>query len=212
MTMADKDMTASEAAILLVLMVEAREVLNTELVQWYGLNVRKEQRDNLEQQKYITSKDSGRTKALLLTDKGWLRVREDLDFTLRGAGALSSALTALHATLRGRVLARTGCANLTEFFSSTDYSAPAGQNLRPRIISAYDALADEPKAWVNLRRLRPFFADVPRDDLDQALRALLKEEGVNIAPEPNRRLLTEADTEAALDVGGQEKHLLAIGV
>jgi hypothetical protein len=210
--MADDDMTASEGAILLVLMAEAREVLNTELIELYGLDVRKGPREKLKDLKYIASRKSGRTNALLLTDEGWLKVHEDLDFTLRGAGALGSALTALHATLRSRVLARAGCANLGELFSSTDLRAPAKQELRSRIISAYDALADEPKAWVNLRRLRPFFADMSRDDLDEALRRLVEEEGVNVAPEPNRRLLTEADTAAALRVGGQENHLLAIGV
>ena len=210
--MASDDMTASEGAILLALMAEAREVLNTELTILYGLDVRKEQRENLKNLKYIASRKSGRTNALLLTDEGWRRVQEDLDFNLRGAGALGSALKALHATLRGRLLARAGCANLVELFALADLRAPAKQELRPRIISAYDALADEPKAWVNLRRLRPFFADVPRDDLDEALHRLIEEDDVNVAPESNRRLLTEADGEAALRVGGQENHLLAIGV
>lgn len=210
--MADDDMTASDGAILLVLMAEAREVLNTELTKLYGLDVRKEQREKLYDLKYIARRRSGRTYALQLADKGWLRVQDDLDFKLRGAGALSSALTALHATLRGRIVARAGCANLVELFASADLRAPTKQELRPRIISAYEALAEQPKAWVNLRRLRPFFADVPRDYLDEALHRLIEEDDVNVAPESNRRLLTKADTEAALLVGGQENHLLAIGV
>ncbi|MDI6105705.1 hypothetical protein QLQ12_44710 [Actinoplanes sp. NEAU-A12] len=210
--MADDDMTASEGAILLVLMVEAREVLNTELTEKYGLNVRKAQRENLMDLKFIASRRSGSTNTLLLTDEGWRRVRKDLDFKLRGAGALGSALTALHAALRGRILTRAGCANLGELFAAADLRAPAQQELRLRIISAYDALADEPKAWVSLRRLRPFFADVSREDLDDALRRLVNEEGVDVTPEPSRRLLTEADIEAALRVGGQDNHLLAIGV
>ncbi|BCY09804.1 hypothetical protein [Actinoplanes sp. L3-i22] len=210
--MVDDDLTASDGAILLVLMVEAREVLNTELAELYGLDVRKGPREKLEKLKYIASRKSGRTNALLLTDEGWLRVREDLDFTLRGAGALGSALKALHAAIRNRVLTRAGCATLGELFSSTDLRAPAKQDLRSRIVSAYYALADEPKDWVSLRRLRPFFADVARKDLDEALRRLIEEDNVSLAPESSGRLVTEADTEAALRVGGQDNHLLAIGV
>ncbi|MEE3919210.1 hypothetical protein V2I01_15175 [Micromonospora sp. BRA006-A] len=65
-------------------------------------------------------------------------------------------------------------------------AAPAG-SLEARVVAAYRALADEPGAWVSLRRLRPFFADVPRDDLDEALRQLSRSEGVTIAPSRTRR-------------------------
>jgi hypothetical protein len=210
--MADHDMTASEAAILLVLMAEAREVLNTELQALYGLDVRLKQRENLVGTGFLDSRPSGRTYALQLSDAGWLRMEKDLDLRLRGAGALSSALTALHARLRDRLVVRARCSSMAELFAAVDLRAPAKADLRPRIISAYDALAEHAAAWVNLRRLRPFFADVPRRDLDEALRSLGQQDDVNIAPESNRRLLTAADREAALLISGQENHLLAIGV
>ncbi|MGI5148277.1 hypothetical protein ACQEVC_18205 [Plantactinospora sp. CA-294935] len=217
--MAGDDLNASESAILIVLMVEAREVLNTELRKQYGLDVRKPQRDKLTRLHYVASRKSGSTYALQLDDKGWVRMQNDLDFTLRGATALGAALTALHASLRDRLLTRSGCATLTELFALSDVRAPAATRatepsgpLQARIVSAYRALADEPGAWVSLRRLRPFFADVPRDDLDDSLRRLSREDGVNIAPESNQKTLTEADIKAALRLGGQENHLLAIGV
>ncbi|MEV0155412.1 hypothetical protein AB0H57_16950 [Micromonospora sp. NPDC050686] len=217
--MAGDELTASESAILVVLMAEAREVLNTELRERYNLDVRKPQRDKLTRLHYVASRKSGSTYALQLDDKGWVRVQSDLDFTLRGASALGAALTALQANLRDRVLARSGCATLTELFALTDVRAPASApaadpsgSLRARIVSAYRALADEPGAWVSLRRLRPFFADVPRDDLDESLRRLSRSDGVTIAPESNQQTLTEADITAALRLGGQENHLLAIGV
>ncbi|MFI5955231.1 hypothetical protein [Cryptosporangium sp. NPDC051539] len=212
------DMTASESAILMMLMAEAREVLNTELTELYGLDVRKPQRDKLQKLGYIASERRGRTYALQLADKGWLRMQDDFDFRLRGAGALGSALTALHGNLRRRVLVRAACANLAELFALSDLRSAAPRSrasdsdLRVRIVSAYDALADEPRAWVSLRRLRPFFADVPRDELDDALRRLALEDDVNVAPEPSQGLLTDADIQAALRLGAQDNHLLAIGV
>ena len=213
--MAGDDLTASESAILVVLMAEAREVLSTELRDRYGLVVRKPQRDKLTRLHYVASRKSGPTYALQLDDKGWVRMQSDLDFTLRGASALGAALTALQAHLRDRVLGRSGCATLAELFALTDVRAPAAEpsgSLIARVVSAYRALADEPGAWVSLRRLRPFLADVPRDDVDEALRRLSRSEGVTIAPESNQKTLTEADVAAALRLGGQENHLLAIGV
>ncbi|WP_431973270.1 hypothetical protein [Micromonospora haikouensis] len=217
--MAGDDLTASENAILVVLMAEAREVLNTELRERYHLDVRKPQRDKLTRLHYVASRKSGSTYALQLDDKGWVRMQSDLDFALRGASALGAALTALQANLRDRVLARSGCATLAELFAVTDVRAsaptvaadPAGA-LTARVVSAYRALADAPGAWVSLRRLRPFFADVPREDLDEALRRLSRSEGVAIAPESNQKTLTGADIAAALRLGGQDNHLLAIGV
>ncbi|MEV5820386.1 hypothetical protein ABUL04_27650 [Micromonospora harpali] len=217
--MAGDDLTASESAILVVLMAEAREVLNTELRERYHLDVRKPQRDKLTRLHYVASRKSGSTYALQLDDKGWVRMQSDLDFALRGASALGAALTALQANLRDRVLARSGCATLAELFAVTDVRAsaptaaadPAGA-LAARVVSAYRALADAPGAWVSLRRLRPFFADVPREDLDEALRRLSRSEGVAIAPESNQKTLTGADIAAALRLGGQDNHLLAIGV
>src|SRR5687768_1122538 len=64
--MAGDDLTPSEGAILMVLMVEAREVLNTELKERYGLDVRKEQRDKLARLHYVSSRRSGRTVAMQL--------------------------------------------------------------------------------------------------------------------------------------------------
>ena len=215
--MAGDELTPSESAILIVLMAEAREVLNTELKERYGLDVRKPARDKLARLRYVASRKSGQTFALELDDEGWVRVQDELDFRARGATAIGAALNALQTTLRDRVLSRSGCKNFAELFALTDLRGPAdpaapASALRGRVVSAYDALADKPGAWVSLRRLRPFFADVPREALDDELRRLVREDGVNIVPESNQRTLTDEDVEAALRLGGQENHLLAIGV
>ncbi|MGK5684906.1 hypothetical protein [Actinoplanes sp. URMC 104] len=214
--MAGDDLTPSEAAILVVLMVEAREVLNTELQQKYGLDVRKPTRDKLARLHYVSNRKSGRTTALQLDDKGWVRMQSDLNFKARGATALGAALTALHADLRERLLERSGAANLTELFAQTEMRAAgkkaAEDDLRPRVLSTYEALALHPGVWVSLTRLRPFFADVPRARLDDALLRLSDSGEATFVPESNQKALTAADHEAALRLGGQENHLLAIGV
>jgi hypothetical protein len=216
--MGDSDnLTPSESAILVVLMAEAREILNTELHDRYGIDVRKGMRDKLNELKYVASRRIGRTYTHQLDDKGWLRVQQDLNFDSPRARALGGALTALQTNLRDRVLARGDYRTFGEMFAQADVRvAPAAaeswQALQTRIRNAYAALASEPTAWVSLTRLRPFFGDVPRADVDEGLRRLAREPDVNIVPESNQKMLSAADDEAALHIGGQNKHLLAIGV
>ena len=213
----EDDLTPSESAILIVLMAEAREMLNTELKQRYGIDVRKENRDKLNRLRLVASRKSGRTVAHQLDDKGWVRVQEDLNFDSPRARALGGALAALQVNLRDRVLARGDYHSFSELFAQSDMrvsgSAPDSQAiLHVRIRNAYTALASAPGAWVSMARLRPFFGDVPVAELDEALRKLHREPDVNIAPESNQKMLTDADVEAALHIGGQDKHLLAIEV
>jgi hypothetical protein len=211
--MADSDLTPSESAILIVLMVEAREVANTELVARYGLDVRKGSRDKLNALGYVASRLAGQRYMHALDDKGWLRVQDDLDVSSPKARAIGAALAGLHSAVRERVLPRTHCRNLVELFALTDIAPPLRPtNLELRLRNAYTALASEPRAWVVLTRLRPFFGDVPREEVDEALRQLLRSSDVNIVPESNQKALTEADRAAAVHIGGQDKHLLAIGV
>lgn len=215
--MAGDDLTPSENAILIVLMAEAREVLNTELKAVYNLDVRNTSRDKFAKLHFVSSRRVGRTYALQLDDAGWVQAQEELIFRSNGATAQAAALTAVLASLRDRVLERSGCKSYAELFALNDVRGPASapdqeQILRTRIVNAYDALVREPKGFVSLTRLRPFFGDVPRAALDEALRKLGREEGVNLAPESNQKALSDDDLAAALHLGGQDKHLLAIGV
>ncbi|MEU4564343.1 hypothetical protein AB0F72_38675 [Actinoplanes sp. NPDC023936] len=227
--MAGDELTPSENAILIVLMAEAREVLNTELRETYGLDVRKPARDKLGRKGYAVSRKSGRTFALELGDKGWVHVQDQLNFRSNGATAQAAALTALLSGLRSRVLDRSGCTSFAELFALNDVrgdvrgdvpgdvrdSAVApdqDQVLRTRIVNAYQALTDEPGGWVSLTRLRPFFGDVSRAALDDALSRVSREPGVTLAPQSNQKVLTDADHAAALHIGGQDKHVLSIGV
>jgi hypothetical protein len=215
--MAGDELTPAENAILIVLMAEAREVLNTELRTVYGLDVRKPSRDKLGRLHLMSSKKSGPTYALQLDDKGWVHVQEELNFRSNGATAQAAAVTAVLAGLRDRGLDRSGCKSFAELFALSDVRGPASaldqeQILRTRITNAYDALTDEPGGWVSLTRLRPFFGDVSRAAMDDALRKVSREPGVTVAPQSNQKMLTDADHAAALHIGGQDKHVLSIGM
>jgi hypothetical protein len=211
--MGSDDLTPSDSAILLALMAEARAMLNTELKERYGIDVEKDRREKLNRLHLVRSEKSGRTFVHELDDKGWVEVQGALDVSSPKARAIGGALAALHANVRERILPRSGYRNLGELFSRADVApAQPPSRLELRLRCAYAALATESGAWVSLTRLRPFFGDLPRADVDEALRALSRADDVNLVPENNQKTLTDADRAAALHVGGQDKHLLAIGV
>lgn len=212
--MANDDLTPSESAILIVLMAEAREIANSELTKRFGLDVKKPNRDKLNNLGYVHSVKKGNAGFFhTLDDKGWLRVMDDLNFINPKARALGAALATLQTNLRDRVLPRVGYTSFAEMFSHNEIAPrQAPSDLEARLRCAYDALAAEPRAWVSLTRLRPFFADQPTAAVDEALRKLSRAGDVNLVPENNQKSLTDADRAAAIRLGGQDKHLLAIGV
>ena len=203
------DLTPAESAILIILMAEAREVLNTELRDNYGLQTRTENRSKLLRLGLMESRKSGQTIALRLTSAGRDRIDKELNFAGSQARALGAALTTLYNSLRNRVLPLTSFKSLSDMFAPSHATV---STLELRIRNAYAELAVEAGGWVGLARLRPFFGDVPTEDLDEALRQLSRADGVNIVPESNQKTLSAKDVAAAVRIGGQAKHLLAIGV
>jgi hypothetical protein len=53
--------------------------------------------------------------------------------------------------------------------------------------------------------------DVPRDTLDAELDRMIEQPDVQLMAELNQRSLTTADRQAAVDIGGEPRHLLRIG-
>jgi len=58
--------------------------------------------------------------------------------------------------------------------------------------------------------LRDELAHIPTDVMDAALRRLNRQPGVALASEPDQTVLTKRQRDAALKLGGQLKHLIAI--
>jgi hypothetical protein len=212
-------LTASESALLILLRSEMREISNKELTDTFG-ELKKPSRDKLNRLGYLESRKEGRTFVHALGDKGWALMESDLHFPRSTPRVLGAALSAFHAAMRDRVLPKTQFASFGEALAQSPVvpaqraepqDAPQG-DLGARIRDAYKALASEPGAWVSLARLRAQFTDVSREDLDDALRRLSREGGVHLSPETNQKSLGAAETDAAVRSGGQDNHLLAIGV
>ncbi|MEV0826377.1 helix-turn-helix domain-containing protein [Nonomuraea rubra] len=86
----------------------------------------------------------------------------------------------------------------------------AASGVEAQIRAAYARLAARPGAWVSLTELRSQ-VDAPAHLVDAVLRDLERRPDVNLVPESNQKTLTQQDRDAAVVIGGQDKHLLWMG-
>lgn len=207
------DVTTTEAATLLVLMAEARAVKNSELSS-LGPSLSKPARDKLVDMGLVELGRTDRVVTLELTDKGWKYCGDLLgaEPPTRSTGSDRALYTVL-AGLR-RWLDQSDIRPSEIFFPRTEEreltARPAPVSLEDRVRLAYGQLAKEPGSPVRLVRLRHELSDIARDDLDGALARLRRAPDVSLIPEENQKTLTAEDRIAAVTVGNQQNHLLAI--
>lgn len=210
------DLTPAESALLIVLMAEAREVSNRELNERFRFTLTGKSRVKLNNLKYVESWRVGQMYVHRLGDAGWARCYRQLNFDSPRARALGAALSSLNDAVH-RHLARRDL-SLADAFGDTadqpaaDGPASAADPLPDQLRAAYRALARHPGAWVSIADLRARLAGAGRAEVDAALRELERAADVSIVPDSNQKALSDTDREAAVRIGGQDKHFLAIGV
>jgi ATP-dependent Clp protease ATP-binding subunit ClpA len=202
------ELTGTEQAVLLVLLAEARAVPNPELGQ-LGPELRRENREKLNRKGLVESTKVGRSYVHELTDDGWALGRK-----LVGAPtppASSGQGKALYTLMRGldRYLTRAELP-LSELFAAADAEPPQLPSDQARVQQVYGRLAAQSGDWVALVRLRAELPDVDHQDLDDTLRRMYRIPGVHLIPEENQKVLTDDDRLAAVVIGEQHKHLIAI--
>ncbi|MFF4416884.1 hypothetical protein ACFYY8_30565 [Streptosporangium sp. NPDC001559] len=219
--MSDSGLSFSEVSFLVILMVEGKEVTNPYLEERYGVTLTGDTRRKLNDLKLVESRKQGRSFSHLLDEDGWARVAKEFENGIpmpRGvAGAMNLALV----SLTRRLLARTGL-QLNELpLSEETPTVPEVETTEPveiesgdittRIRAAYAKLADKPGAAVSLARLRPLLGDATREEVDNALKAMIHISGVNIDSDHNQKTLTPEARAAAVVIGAQDRHLISIG-
>jgi hypothetical protein len=205
-TVTPADLTGTERSVLLVLMAEARPVPNPDLLA-LGPKLDKPGRDKLNRLGLIESDRSGGRFVHELTDGGWRLCHDILAAgpPLRSTGPAKTLYTVLGAL--DRYLRRADL-SLADLFGSEDHE-PA-PTVEDRIVHAYASLTPRPGGWVSLTRLRTALGDTPRADVDAALHTLFRPPGVSLIPEENQKVVTAADRDAAVVIGDENKHLIAI--
>jgi hypothetical protein len=202
---------------LVLLMVQARELTNNELKELAGFTLTGKENKQLEDLGLITTNRSHRPYSHQLTDKGWRIVREIHGSTPpKSRGPAIKTLFALLANLH-RSLDRLHISH-GEFFKQGGSGAPrpAAADLRTpdvetAIRTAYRELATRPGDWIGLADLRERLGPVDRAAVDDTLRVMVRQEGVRIIPIANTRALKPRDRAAALRIGDEDNHALAIG-
>lgn len=211
------ELSAIESATLIVLMAENRDIPNTELVKKFYLKLAPASRSKLTSLGYVHVDTSVKPMIFRLTDAGWARCKEPFDFKDSGAkftgAALGTLVRAVQEDLRrcNRSPAMMFDPGIQPVAAPEPHTVTT-DDLLAEIRLEYKALAQSPGDWVNVADLRERFGSVRREDMDAALRELEQQRDVNIVPQADENSLSERTRQAAVIIGRQPKHFIAIGV
>ena len=185
------DLTPTDYAFLIILRAEGREISNTEMDARHKVRLTGPGFLKLNAAGYVDSDTKHRPYRHVITAQGRKVLEEPMTVEEDGE-RLSYREKVLWAALVAR-----------------PHTDPGPVGIEERIRAAYDRLAGAPGAWVNLAELRPLLAGAPKAEVDAALVALLDDPEVRLEPETHGRRVVR---DAAVDVGGEARHKLAIGL
>jgi hypothetical protein len=159
--------------------------------------------------KLIDTNKSQREHVHTLTKEGWAWCRKELaEPPTNGSGSAGGALYSVLGGL-GRYLARTPGVELEDIFlAGGDETQQA--DVEVMIRQAYVELRTEPRGWVSLTDLRAKLNGVAKDEVDAVLYQMSKRKVVNIVPPSNKKLMTDADREAIIRIGNEDRLHLSI--
>ena len=196
------ELTMRQQAALLTLMAEAREMTNAELKAVGQVEIDRRDRERLEDLRYLQHRQDRQSYVYELTPEGWTWCDEFL-IDSRPPARSGAAAGALYAVLRSvhRNLARAEVPGGTLFFQPDTES---------RVRAVYARIARRPGTLVPLSLVRERLADLSKAELDEVFDKMITRPDVRLLSEANRKALTDDDRKAAVEIGGQLKHLLAI--
>lgn len=216
--MADDELTADQRWALLSLMALDGDASNGQLMEAVGFRLTGKPKTALEDCGLIDSTKVGRYREChhTLTEKGWEWC--DTELSAHGPEGNKPAGRVLYAILRlwRRYLdnANVTLLELAQIATTEREPEPEPESepvdLAEQIRLVYQKLAERPGDWVSLTSLRQALPPVKRADVDNTLRELNRTSRVFIVPESNRKVLTAADRRAAIRIGGEDSHLIAI--
>jgi hypothetical protein len=199
-----------ERATLIVLTLH-RELPNPELRNEYGIELRPAGRDKLNKAGLVKTRTENRRLVHQITDAGIAWCETELAVVeppSRPGPLVRAAFEVLR--LLATHLQRQGV-RLVDVLHPADAEPPvAVDDLETLIRAAYQELSVKPQDWVRLAKLRPKLNGAEKDEVDAVLKEMTRTGLVHLAPDSNRKVLTEADHAAAIKIGSENKHLLAI--
>ncbi|SCL15291.1 hypothetical protein GA0070616_0686 [Micromonospora nigra] len=215
------NLTPNQINALVVLMVEARRLTNNELRELAGFPLNGADNRKLVTLGLVETDRTTRPFAHELTDEGWRVVRQLHTAAPPKSGgsasrSLFTVLTNLHRSLdrlrvsHGDFFKQTGEVTVSAA-PEPGAAAPTPADVEALVRAAYRDLATAPGAWVGLADVRDRLADHDRATVDATLRAMVVRDDVRIIPVANTKSLTPRDRAAAVRIGNEDNHALAIG-
>lgn len=212
-----QQLTQRERLLLLALMVHEppTDVTNNDLKLSYGIDMKPDQRTRLTEAGYlaaIRSRAPGKPYLYELTALGRERAVKELSGSADPKATINlrvlyALLNAVHQFLDRNHLPAGAIFAADKLGSG---SVELDNEVIEAVTKQYGNLAEEPASWVPLRSLREALSTVGRGELDDALRLLYSRRLIRLTSEANRRAITEADEAAALSIGGDKVHWMAI--
>lgn len=200
-----------EKAALFALMLAGEEVSTPELKKRHGIQLRKDTRVRLNEAELIVSRTEKSPHMHKITPDGVARC-EDVLITMERPPGGSALLGVIFELLTPvvRYFRRHGIP-LADVIHQVDVeSTDVVDDLETMIRKAYEELSVKPQDWVRLAKLRPKLDGAGKDEVDRVLLGMAKTGEVHLAPDSNRKVLTDADHAAAIRIGSENKHLMAI--
>ncbi|GAA2905133.1 hypothetical protein Acy02nite_86020 [Actinoplanes cyaneus] len=220
------ELTSADYAYLIILKAADRELSNTELSRLYGVRLVSPDYERLNAAGYVSSDTKRRPYRHTITSDGKKAVLVSLtvdqgkpvDGEKRSAGerqlfwaALIASQQLLERLARDRPAAAAGNGVAAEAGHEGMAESVEPADLAGRIRAAYSQLAGSPGEWIDLTALRPLLQDVSKAELDRALAGLLDAGDVLLEPEAFMHRVGESERRAAVHIGGEDRHKLAIG-
>jgi hypothetical protein len=208
---------AHETATLFVLLSENRAIPNPELRNEYGIELKPAPRTKLNKAGLLETTKEGRRLVHQITPAGidWCETELVAGVALptRPGPLVRTAFEILRLLVvdlrrRGIRLVDVFRPDGAETTAKTVDEEPV--SLESLIRRAYGELSVKPQDWVRLAKLRPRLDGAEKDEVDHALLTMVRTGLVHLAPDSNRKVLTDADHAAAIRIGSENKHLIAI--
>lgn len=204
------DLSAKERAVLLTLLVHGPKLSNPEMKEVARLTLDGKEREHLNKLGLVESEKTGRsfTHELTMEGRKWCANELVTGSAYAGAGPLERALYGVIGAI-GRNDEIRSMLGLSRREPKTETPLD-DKAVESAIRAAYRKLRRERGGWVGLADLRDELSHVSSDVLDAALRRLNRQPDVVLASEPDQTVLTKRQRDAALKLGGELKHLIAI--
>jgi hypothetical protein len=200
-----------QTAAMFALLALGREVPNPELKEIAGFTLDSKERVDLNKRGYVTSEKRGRALAHTITEEGIAWCRGEIDQRMSPPPRPRSLMVHSFYLLLGTFndyLQREKL-DVTDVFTQQHIDL-GSEEIEKRIKAAYRTLAGKSHDWVGLVDLRPLLGAVVTERVDEVLKELSRTGRISLVPESNRKALGTADHKAAIRIGGEDNHLIAI--